>query len=232
MPCPFFLPSEPCDQTLWPFPARLPLGSGYAGRCTAPDHEGSSPDQDELRRFCNLGYSSACSRLPEQRHADANRFFVAQSGSELIVTFCSERNHAPVEHSVLRFNTVRGTWTVAHGNACVQRQAECAVESFLRRRHGLVTGHDSVVPGFSPGCKVPEHRAVNASFVTGHDFSRAVSADKDSGVSAPTHDHPEASGPTTNGLVSAEDRPEASGPKTDDLSSSHPPILPVEVPVS
>ncbi len=35
-----------------------------------------------------------------------------------------------------------------------------------------VSGHDSVVPGFSPGCEHSEHRAVKAG--TGFDFLTAV----------------------------------------------------------
>jgi hypothetical protein len=134
LPCPFFFPTEPCDQSLWPFPARLPLGAGYAGRCMAPNCDGIQPSDAELQRFCNLGYSEGCSRLPHERTVDANRFFVSQKGEELSVVFCSERQHLPVEHAVLIFDRSTQTWTSGHADACVQRQAECAVESFIRRR--------------------------------------------------------------------------------------------------
>jgi hypothetical protein len=100
----------------------------------APGCNGPQPDDTELQRFCNLGYSDGCSRLPHERDADANRFFVSQKGEELTVVFCSERQHLPVEHAVLTFNRSTRTWTSGHANVCVQRQAECAVESFIRRR--------------------------------------------------------------------------------------------------
>jgi len=138
LPCPFFFPTELCDQSLWPFPARLPLGAGYTGCCMAPGCEGTRPSGSEVQRFCNLGYGDSCSRLPRERAADANRFFVSQHDAELTVAFCSERQHLPVEHAVLTFNSSTQTWTSRHASGCVQRQAECAVESFIRRREARV----------------------------------------------------------------------------------------------
>jgi len=127
---------------LWAFPARLPLGAGFGGRCMAAGHHGEAPAEDELKQFCNLGYSSGCARLPEQRTADANRFFVRQQGAMLLVDFCSERQHLPVEHASLRFDSGLQAWIEGHGDACVQRQAECAVESFVRRREAVAREHD------------------------------------------------------------------------------------------
>ncbi|MBV8205433.1 MAG: hypothetical protein JO041_01470 [Acidobacteria bacterium] len=100
----------------------------------APGHEHSQPSASSLAEFCNLGYSRGCPRLPDERQADANRFFVSSQGGQLRVVFCSERRHLPVEHAVLFFDQSRQTWISAHSNACVQRQAECAVESYLAQR--------------------------------------------------------------------------------------------------
>ena len=80
-----------------------------------------------------MGYARSCSRLPQDRAADANRFFVARSGTELTIAWCSERNHAPAGHGLLRFDPVTKQWSERHSNVCLQRQTECAVESFLRR---------------------------------------------------------------------------------------------------
>lgn len=132
VPCPYFHPSELCDQSLFAFPARLPLGAGFRGHCCAPGHEGFTPSDAELRE-CNLGYPN-CTRLPLERAADANRFFVAQSGGELNVTFCSERAHLPVEQARLICSSVDSVWTAAHQDACIQAQAEAAVRTFLQRR--------------------------------------------------------------------------------------------------
>ena len=63
MACPFFMPVEKLENGAWPHPARLPLGGGWSGRCTAPGHEGEIPTQSALEEFCNLGYAARCGRL-------------------------------------------------------------------------------------------------------------------------------------------------------------------------
>ena len=139
--CPFFMPTHVCSEPLWPHPQRLPLGAGYFGYCTADGNtspepgtrELRAPDARQLKDCCNMGYARSCARLPQDRTADANRFFVARAGNELIVTYCSERDHAPAGNGVLHFDPVVKQWAERHPNVCLQRQAECAVESFLRR---------------------------------------------------------------------------------------------------
>ena len=141
MACPFFMPTEVCNEPLWPHPQRLPLGAGYFGYCTANGDAGQEPGARELRApdarqlqdCCNMGYARSCSCLPHDRTADANHYFVARAGNELIITYCSERDHAPAGNGVLRFDSVVKQWAERHENACLQRQAECAVESFLKR---------------------------------------------------------------------------------------------------
>lgn len=100
----------------------------------APGHEHTLPSEGQLKDFCNLGYSIGCPQLPEQRETDANRFFVSETRTELIVVFCSERQHLPREHAILRFDPVHRAWTERYRDPCVQRQAECAVNSFLHKR--------------------------------------------------------------------------------------------------
>src|SRR6185369_15982418 len=68
--CPYFVPENRCDAELWPHRARLPLGDGYEGHCSAPGHEGALPTQEELKSACNLG-NACCERLPADRALDA-----------------------------------------------------------------------------------------------------------------------------------------------------------------
>jgi hypothetical protein len=72
MACPFFIPTVRLDGA-WKFPDRLPLPPGFSGVCGAPEQMLVRPSDDDLRDHCNLGHA-ACSRLPEQRHADSIRF--------------------------------------------------------------------------------------------------------------------------------------------------------------
>src|SRR3954465_3694980 len=53
--CPFFMPVAKLENGSWPHPARLPLGCGWTGHCTAPGHEQAVPSQDVVESFCNLG---------------------------------------------------------------------------------------------------------------------------------------------------------------------------------
>lgn len=149
MACPYFMPLAKLENGSWPHPARLPLGCGWSGRCTAPGHEGQIPTQDILEAFCNLGYASSCAWAPQQRVWDAIRFAVsapdaARSGhrSQLSDTKCSviridfvcERAHRPVEHGQLKFDLSIATWLQRHDDARIQRMAECFLESYLKRK--------------------------------------------------------------------------------------------------
>jgi hypothetical protein len=109
------------------------LGDGYQGRCTAPGQESYAPNTDELRQWCNLGYAARCPRLPQERVADSNRFRVTQTGAQLVVLHCSERGHAPVAQATLLFDPATKICLNPHSDPCVQRQAECALESWSRQ---------------------------------------------------------------------------------------------------
>ena len=80
MACPFFLPTEKVTEPGWDHPARLPLGGGWSGTCSAPGHDGERPSDRELMECCNLGYAIGCPRLPHERSADAVRFAIAGAG--------------------------------------------------------------------------------------------------------------------------------------------------------
>ena len=94
----------------------------------------STPAEMDLKEFCNLGYAQQCEKLPAHRRADSVRFSVANDARSLIrLNYSCELNHAPVEHGVLDYDCEARSWQVAHQDACIQRQAECYVETYLER---------------------------------------------------------------------------------------------------
>src|SRR5258707_8223961 len=111
------MPIARLENGSWPHPARLPLGGGWCGHCTAPGHEGEVPQQGVLENFCNLGYASGCNWSPSERAWDAVRFAVsaplgstaraepsrdkAANARILVLRYVCERNHQPVAHGDL-----------------------------------------------------------------------------------------------------------------------------------
>ncbi len=133
--CPFFVPTNRFEDGGWTHPSRLPLGAGWRGQCSAPGHEGAEPEDDDLRELCNLGYSSACPRLPKERSCDAVRFGVAHDrGSRLAIWFVCESAHRPGEHGTLAYDLPSQRWLTSHSDYRIQRMAECYLESYLLRR--------------------------------------------------------------------------------------------------
>ena len=152
MACPFFMPVEKLENGAWPHPARLPLGWGWSGCCTAPGHEGEVPSAHQLHE-CNLGYALACGRLPKQRAWDAVRFFVMASPdaaeekpgaatdgcgpgcerSSVQFRYVCERDYLPVEHGSVEFEMKSKQWVRRHADPRVQRMAECCLESYLAK---------------------------------------------------------------------------------------------------
>ncbi len=145
MACPFFMPMEKFENGQWPHVARLPLGCGWSGHCTAPGHENEAPSQEELRDFCNLGYAEKCSRLPQERMWDSVRFSARTlgagsngSGDRIQVRYVCERAHLPAEHGFLECDAVGGLWPKRHEDGRIQRMAECFLAAYLeKRRTGL-----------------------------------------------------------------------------------------------
>jgi len=145
--CPYFMPVTRLENGSWPHPARLPLGGGWCGHCTAPGHEGEVPAQDVLEAFCNLGYASGCSWSPPERVWDAVRFAVVAPQDStgrrdagkvparlLILRYVCERNHRPVDHGDLEFDLARAVLLRRHDDARVQKMAECFLESYLKKK--------------------------------------------------------------------------------------------------
>jgi len=118
----------------WPFPQRLPLGAGWSGVCTAV-HSDVRPNQEELKTGCNMGYAKACSRLPQERQADAVRFARGDEHDGLVhIRFAYERDYLPAGHGELIYETARRQWRTQHDNACLVRMAECYIEGQMSRR--------------------------------------------------------------------------------------------------
>jgi hypothetical protein len=131
--CPYFVPENRCDAELWPHRARLPLGDGYEGHCSAPGHEGALPTQEELKSACNLG-NACCERLPADRALDSVRFYLKQDdGAALTVSFCTERAHSPREHGLLQFDAASGKFVATSAPLAVTRLALAFVKSHLER---------------------------------------------------------------------------------------------------
>ena len=149
MACPFFMPVARLENGSWPHPARLPLGGGWCGHCTAPGHEGETPQQEVLENFCNLGYASGCSWSPLDRVWDAVRFAVSAPlgpagrvetlGNSvgvrtLVLRYVCERDHRPVAYGDLEFDLPSATWLRRHDDARIQKMAECFLDSYLTKK--------------------------------------------------------------------------------------------------
>ena len=149
MACPFFMPLSRLENGTWPHPARLPLGGGWCGHCTAPGHEGEAPPQDVLEAFCNLGYASSCPWSPAERIWDAVRFAVCApteapkalpqgaaslSARVLVLRYVCEKNNRPMDFGDLQFDLSQAVWLRRHGDARIQKMAECFLESYLRKK--------------------------------------------------------------------------------------------------
>jgi hypothetical protein len=153
--CPYFMPVARLENGNWQHPARLPLGSGWIGHCTAPGHEGDVPMQNNVELFCNLGYATGCTWAPPQRPWDAVRFAVsapaqlnlrgqssppqsspateAQARTLRLVYVC-ERDHHPIAHGELEFDLAQTTWVRRHDDTRIQKMAECFLDSYLKKK--------------------------------------------------------------------------------------------------
>jgi hypothetical protein len=102
----------------------------------APGHEGEVPLHEEVRDFCNLGYAESCGRLPKERIWDSVRFGARTTldGGCVQVRYVCERGHLPAEHGILEFLAAESRWRELHPNNCVQRMAECFLESYMEKR--------------------------------------------------------------------------------------------------
>jgi hypothetical protein len=146
--CPYFMPLTKLENGNWPHPARLPLGGGWSGHCTAPGHEQESPALDVVQAFCNLGYASGCGWAPPERECDAVRFAVSAPADStgfnkqssgppariLRLTYVCERDNLPVTHGELQFDLSLAAWLRSHEDARIQKMAECFLDSYLKKK--------------------------------------------------------------------------------------------------
>jgi hypothetical protein len=136
------MPVEQLEVSGWVHSQRLPLGGEWSGHCAAPGHEGETPSPEELREFCNLGYAASCGRLPQQRPWDSIRFAAksagispsGEAGEWIRLRYVCERDHRPADHGWLEFHVPLEQWKAKHENACVQRLAECFLQSWMRKK--------------------------------------------------------------------------------------------------
>ena len=143
------MPVARLENGSWPHPSRLPLGCGWSGYCTAPEHEGQTPSQDVLESLCNLGYAGHCAWAPSHRNWDAVRFAVVspeitnapqENGNSspaaltLQLHYVCERDHLPVEDGKLLFELNDAVWLRRHEDPRVQKMAQCFLESYLKKR--------------------------------------------------------------------------------------------------
>jgi hypothetical protein len=144
--CPYFMPLEKLEGGNWQHPARLPLGGGWIGHCTAPGHKGEVPAQNILEAFCNLGYACDCAWAPRERASDAVRFAVLapsianahreneQTMRSIRICFVCERNHRPIKRGDLEFDLQRSVWVQSDADPRIQQMAECFLKSYLSRK--------------------------------------------------------------------------------------------------
>lgn len=144
--CPYFMPVSRLESGNWPHPARLPLGGGWSGYCTAPGHEQSVPELKVLESSCNLGYASSCNWAPQQRSCDSVRFAItapekvskeiaAPAPARILrITYICERDHRPSSNGELEFDLLTSMWLTNHQDTRIQKMAECFLETYLSKR--------------------------------------------------------------------------------------------------
>lgn len=134
MACPYFLPTEKFSDGAWPHRARLPLGDGWRGLCTASADQ-LVPSDDQLRQFCNLGYAGECQRLPISHRFDAVRFSVTRDRDQRVqICYVLETSHRPGTHGMLEYDAADSCWAMTHPDPRIQAMAACYLESYLERR--------------------------------------------------------------------------------------------------
>lgn len=135
MACPFFYPIEAFDQSRWHTRPQMPLGDPYDGECRA-DAATYRPNDEELRKLCNLGYvRGKCPRFRHAHEVDAVRFTVSREVNDsIIVTYVQERDHRPFEHGKLEYQMGTQSFVSPHPEVNVHQQARAYVAAYLRRR--------------------------------------------------------------------------------------------------
>jgi hypothetical protein len=59
----------------------------------------------------------------------------ADTGPQIRILFVLEKQHLPVQHGTLEFDVTAGSYSLPHPDPCIQKMAECYLESYrLRKR--------------------------------------------------------------------------------------------------
>ena len=134
MACPYFYPVEPAERAAANNRPPLPLGDTWSGLCMAKPDCRCSPDASTVQRLCNLGYArEKCANVPADG-PDAVRFSISHDRDGLIgVYWVMEKNHLPFTHGPLEYSRADAAFRSVHPDACVARQAQAYVTSYLRR---------------------------------------------------------------------------------------------------
>jgi hypothetical protein len=140
MACPFFAPQRRLDPGAWTHRPRLPLGDPCFGFCHALSGTSFAPPEEHQRELCNRGYARGlCAHFPGSGAADAVRFSVAgDRGGCVRVVYVFEKDHAPLTHGNLEFQTADfqtgdfSAGAAAPADDLLLRQARAFVESYLK----------------------------------------------------------------------------------------------------
>jgi hypothetical protein len=110
----------------------MPLGRAWRGRCEAAHHV---PTFKELREWCNLGYPAGCRWCPQDRKADKISFLATRDcGSRVQVSYVLERDHRPVGHGTLQYDTEASRWLTAPESTALAHQADAYICAYLEQR--------------------------------------------------------------------------------------------------
>jgi hypothetical protein len=112
------------------------LGDACFGACNSPSGPAHTPPEEHQRELCNRGYARGlCQHFPISGAADAVRFSVIDDrGGCLRVTYVLERDHAPLSHGTLEFQSAEFSVpeTAPSADDLLMRQARAFVESYRR----------------------------------------------------------------------------------------------------
>lgn len=129
------MPTERFLEGTWLHPSRLPLGAGWSGICCSPSRLDKEISTDHLQNFCNMGYATGCSNLPQERLYDSVRFAIAQDRGDIIfLQYSCEKDHRPAAHGKLEYHCAAALWISIHSDSRIQKMAECYLQSYLLRR--------------------------------------------------------------------------------------------------
>jgi len=133
MACPCFYPVERLHGA--PKLPHAPLGDAWSGTCRAEPTAEWQPDDATLRHACNFGYvREKCPRAPADG-PDAVRFSVSHDQAGIVrIYWVVEKHHLPFAHGALEYSRTAAGFEAAHPDACVARQAQAYLSSYLTRK--------------------------------------------------------------------------------------------------